>query len=149
MRRLPKILVLALGGLLIVIVTVIVWLRLGPFRHPCDTVETVLSRDGQGRRVVSVFQACTAVGTSVQESVDLVDPTGRRVRLLTFVPWGGETSHRGVPIKGPFEPSATWRTPSDLRISVGTVEQVIEQHGEVDSVHVTYDIRTDLSKLGN
>ncbi len=149
MGPLPKIVVLVTGSLLIISVALIVWLRSVPFRHPCDSVQTVLSRDSRGRSVVSVFKACTALGTSVQEWVDLVGPSGDHVHLLTFVPWGGEISYRGVPVKGPFEPSATWRTSSDLRVSIGTVEQLIDERGEVDGAHITYDIRTDLSKLGD
>lgn len=146
MRRLPKSVMMVIAALLTVGIALILWLRFVPFRHPCDGVETVLSRDAQGRSVVSVFQACTTVGTSVQEWVDLVEPTGRRVHLLTFVPWGGETTYRGALVKGPFEPSATWLTPSDLRLSIGTVGQVIQKRDEAAGVHITYDIRTDLSK---
>lgn len=146
MRRLPKIVTPVAAGLVIIGIVLVLCLKLFLFRHPCDRVQTVLSRDSQGRRVVSVFEACTAVGTSVHESVDLVTPTGHRVQLFTFIPWSGETSYRGGPVTGPFKPSATWVTPSDLRLSIGTVGQVIHERSEADGVRATYDVRIDLSK---
>jgi len=146
MRRLPKAMALAVAGLLIVGVVVLLCLRLILFRHPCDRVQAVLSRDSQGRTVVSVFSACTAIGTSVQESVDLLMPTRHRVRLLTFVPWSGESDYRGSPVTGPFRPSATWVTPNDLRISIGAVDRVIQERSEAEGVNITYDVRTDLAK---
>ena len=146
MRRVTKTLTLVVAGLVIIGVVLVLCLRLVLFRHPCDRVQTILSRDAQGRTVVSVFSACTAIGTSVQESVDLLTPTGRRVRLFTFVPWSGETKYRGRPVTGPFQPSATWVTPSDLRLSIGTVDQVIRERTEADGVRIIYDVRTDLAK---
>ena len=146
MRRLSKTMILVVAGLVVIGIVLALGLRLILFRHPCDRVQTVLSRDSQGRTVVSVFDACTALGTSVWESVDLLTPTEGRVRLFTFVPWGGETSHQGKSVTGPFRPSATWITPSDLRLSIGTVDQVIHERSEADGVRITYDVRTDLSK---
>jgi hypothetical protein len=146
MRRLPKTLALVLAGVVIIGVVAVLCLRLVLFRHPCDRVQTVLSRDGQGRTVVSVFSACTAIGTSVQESVDLLTATGHRVRLFTFVPWSGETRYRGSPVTGPFRPSATWVTPSDLRLSIGAVDRVIEERSEAEGVRITYDVRSNLAK---
>jgi hypothetical protein len=146
MRRLPKIMTLVVAGLVVIGIAFALGLRLFLFRHPCDRVQTVLSRDGRGRTVVSVFDACTAVGTSVQESVDLLTPPGNRVRLFTFVPWGGEIRHQGEAVTGPFKPSATWITPSDLRLSIGTVDRVIHERSEAEGVRITYDVGTDLSK---
>ena len=146
MRRVLKTATLAVAGLFIIVVALVLFLKLDLFRHPCDRVQTVLSRDNQGRDIVSVFQACTAIGTSLQEWVDLVLPNGRRVRLFTFVPWGGETSYRGEPVRGPFEPSATWVSPRDLRLSIGTVNRVIQARSQAAGVRITYDVRTDLSK---
>jgi hypothetical protein len=146
MRRPLKLITLVVAGLVTLGVALVLCLRVVLFRHSCDRVQTVLSQDSQGGTVISVFRACTAIGTSVEAWVDLVSPTGRRVRLLTFVPWGGESSYQGSPVTGPFEPSATWVTPTDLRISVGTVDQVIEERSEASGVHITYDIGTVLSK---
>ena len=87
MRRLLKITTLVVCGLLVAVVALVLSLRLIVFRHPCDRVQTVLSQDTQGRSVVSVFQACTTIGTSSEGWVDLVLPEGRSVRLFTFVPW--------------------------------------------------------------
>src|SRR6185437_1446341 len=146
MRRLLKITALVLSGLIAVSVALIFALRLISSRHACDRVQTVLSRDSQGRTVVSAFQACTTIGTSTQGWVDLVLPVGRRIRLFTFVPWGGEIRYRGVSVKGPFKPSVTWLTPNDLRLSIGTVDQVTQERSEAAGIHITYAVRTDLSK---
>jgi hypothetical protein len=146
MPRLLKITTLVVCGLIVAAVALVLSLRLIVFRHPCDRVKAVLSQDAQGRSVVSVFQACTTIGTSSEGWVDLVLPEGRRVRLFTFVPWDGELRYRGVPVEGPFKPSATWLTPSDLRLSVGTVNQIILERHEAAGVHISYDVRTDLSK---
>ena len=118
------------GGALLVVL----WSRL---REDCNRVETALSRDDRGRAVMYV-NACE------QEWVDLVSPNGRRVRLLTFSPWGGELTHNGMPVKGPFEPSATWESANDLRISIGTVGSVGRRRTEANGVHVTYDIGLEL-----
>ena len=146
MRRALKAVTLVLVGLIVIGVTLVLYLRLVMFRHPCNKVQTVLSRDGRGTTVVSVFRACTAVGTSVSAWVDLVSPTGSRIRLFTYVPWGGETDYRGKPVKGPFEPSATWISPSELRLSTGTIDRVIQERSDAAGVHITYEIQTDLSK---
>lgn len=146
MRRLPKTMTLVVAGLSFIGIVLFPGLKLTIFGHPCDRVQTVLSEDSQGRTVVSVVDACTALGTSVRESVDLLTPTGGRVRLFTFVPWSGETTYQGKSMTGPFRPSATWVSPSNLQISVGTVDQVIHERSEAEGVRITYDVRTDLSK---
>jgi hypothetical protein len=138
LRRWLRVIAAAMGSLVIVggALFTVLWAKL---QDPCDRVETALSRDGQGRAVMYV-NACE------QEWVDLVSPNGRRVRLLTFSPWGGEITHNGMPVKGPFEPSATWKSANELRISIGTVGSVEERRTEANGVHVTYDIGLMLYK---
>jgi hypothetical protein len=48
--------------------------------------------------------------------------------------------------KAPFEPAATWLTPNELRISIGTVGHVLQRRTEADGVHVTYDIGEEFYK---
>ena len=146
MRRLVHTLTIVGISMIVVGVGAFLWLKFGLFGDACDQVETVLSRDSQARTVVDVFQACTAIGTSTEEWVDLVSSTGHRVRVFAFVPWGGGHPNPGPPVNGPFQPSATWLTPNDLRLSIGTVGQVLQQRSEADGVRITYDVRTDLSK---
>ncbi len=146
MRRLVHTLTIVGISMIVVGVGAFLWLRFGLFGHACDQVETVLSRDSQSRTVVDVSQACTAIGTSTEEWVELVSSTGRRVRVLTFVPWGGEYPNGGPPVNGPFLPSVTWISSDDLQVSIGTVQQVLQQRTKAAGVRITYDIGTDLSK---
>lgn len=144
MRRSYKVAAIVAGSLLVVIIVGFMSLKFFLFRHPCDRLDTVLSRNSNGAKVVDVFQACTTVGTSVVERVDLVTAGGHRVRLLTFVPWDGGVP-RGVRVKAPFRPSATWLTAHDLCISIGTVDRIIQERAEAEGVHVRYDVSTVLS----
>ena len=120
------------GGALLVVIR-------SMFHDNCNRVETALARDGQGRLVLYV-NACE------QGWVDLVSPTGHRVHLLTFSAWGGELTHNGRPVNGPFEPTANWESANDLRISIGTVGKIEQQQTEVNGVHVTYHIGSELYK---
>jgi hypothetical protein len=145
MRHSFKVILMALASVLVVGGMLLATLRFGLFRHSCDHFETVISRDTHGA-VASVFDACTVIGSSNVARVDLIQPNGHRIQIFTFVPWGGEISYRGVTAKSPFEPAATWLSPTDLRISIGTVGHVLQRRTEVDGVHVTYDIGAELYK---
>jgi hypothetical protein len=145
MRHPFKVILIASASVLIVCG---MWLALawfGLFRHSCDRYETVLSRDAR-RSVAYVFQACTTIGASNEAWVDLIPPNGHRIQIFDFVPWGGEISYHGVTAKAPFEPAATWLAPDELRISIGTVGQVLQRRTEADRVHITYDIGVELYK---
>jgi hypothetical protein len=146
MRRLVKVILFGTASLAILCAVVLFVARFMLFRHPCDRFETTLSRNVQGRSVAYVFEACTTIGTVTEGRVDLIPATGPRIRIFTFVPWGGEISYKGVAVKGPFEPTATWVGPNDLRISIGTVGQVLQRQTEVDGVRVSYDIGSELYK---
>jgi hypothetical protein len=93
-----------------------------------------------------VFQACTTIGASNEAWVDLIPPNGHRTQIFSLVPWGGEIRYHGVTAKAPFEPAATWLTPNELLISIGTVGQVLQRRTEVDGVHITYKIGLELYK---
>lgn len=144
MRRLLRVGLIATASVVIVCVAMYAAARFILFPHPCDHFETVLSRHVHGRSVAYVFQACTTIGASNQACVDLIPSTGRRIRIFSYVPWGGEISYKGVSAKGPFEPTATWVALNELRISIGTVDQVLQRRTEADGVHVTYDIGSEL-----
>lgn len=145
MRRLFKVIFAATASVLVVCGALVAVLRLTLFRHICDRYETVLSHDDR-RSVAYVFEACTTIGANNEAWVDIVSPTGHRIRIFSFVPWGGEISYHGVTAKGPFEPAATWLSPNELRISIGTVGRVLQRQPEADGVHVTYDIGLELYK---
>ncbi len=145
MRRPFKTAIVAFVSLLAVSVLWLVASKVFLFRHPCDRLARVLSRSRDGATVVGVFRACTVVGTVVVERVDLVTAHGRRFRLLTFVPWGGEFP-QGARVKAPFEPSATWLSAHDVVISIGTVDRVLQERPEAAGIHVTYDVHMVLSQ---
>lgn len=145
MRRFHKGAAIVAGSLLVIIFVAFVLLKFFLLPHPCDRLDTVLARNSDGATVVDVFRACTVVGTSVVERVDLVTASGHRVQLLTFVPWDGEVPP-GVRVNAPFRPSATWLTAHDLSISIGTVDRVLQERVEAAGTHVRYNIRTVLSE---
>jgi hypothetical protein len=146
MRRPPRVLLTIVLSLVVVAVAILGFLRFVVFRNACDHFETVLSKDAQGRSVIYVFEACTTIGTVTEAWVDLTSPNGHRIHLLDFAPWGGELTHDGSPVKEPFEPVATWESPTKLRISIGTVGKIMKRQTEADGVHVTYDIGLELYK---
>jgi hypothetical protein len=145
MRRLFKVILTASVSVLLVCGMLLAMARFGLFRHTCDRYETVLSRHTR-RSVAYVFQACTTIGASNEAWVDLIPPNGHRIQIFSFVPWGGEIGYHGVTAKAPFEPAATWLTPNELLISIGTVGQVLQRRTEVDGVHITYKIGLELYK---
>jgi hypothetical protein len=147
MRRIGKILLMLGLSAAVLVIALVVVVRFVLFPHPCDRFETVLSKDPQGRSVSYVYQACTTIGTVTEGWVDLAPSHGRTVHLMTFAPWGGEVSDKfGTPVRKPFEPVATWTSPTELRISIGTVGKVIQQRANADGVHVSYDIGMELYK---
>ena len=109
-------------------------------------METALAHDNRGRIVLATLEACTTIGTVTSERVDLVYPSGHRDRIFTFVPWGGEIRVGGITAKEPYNPSATWLSPTTLRISVGTVDSVVDQRSEVGDVKISYDLGAILYK---
>jgi hypothetical protein len=48
----------------------------------CDGEEKVLATNRNGQSIVSVFKACTSIGTLVSQSIQLVSATGERKTFL-------------------------------------------------------------------
>ena len=106
----------------------------------CDRMQQALAHDGHGRSVVSTFAACTIIGTSTEQTIELVLPSGRRETIFKFVPNGGVVAYKGVKVPGPFGPEAVWVSPNILEISIGAVAAILEKHDQVEDVHITYKI---------
>jgi hypothetical protein len=123
----------------IVLVGTVVMLLLT--RDSCDEVERVLSAGPAGQSILSTFRACTTVGTVVEERVYLTSRDGNREEVFSFVPWDGS----GPPAMEPSEPTASWISPREVRISVGTVTQVLRQRSEVDGTKVHFAVLDDRS----
>jgi hypothetical protein len=85
--------------------------------------------------VTSTFEACGGFGTTVEERIDLVAPSGRHERIMTFLPWVGVDPAEK---REPLEPLVTWTEPAAIRVTLGTVGRIIEKHDDVDGVHITY-----------
>lgn len=113
----------------------------------CDREEKVLSEDGRGRSVVSLFQACTSFGTSLQGSVELRLASGKRTTIFAFVPNGGVVGCKGHSFPGSAEPTAAWIDPDTIRISLAVADSIVEKRTEVDGFHVVYDIGPVLSSV--
>src|ERR1700679_4042782 len=74
----------------------------------CDGEEKVLATNRNGQSIVSVFKACTSIGTQVSQSIQLVTATGRRKNILVYEPNGGVIGCKGKTFPGDAEPSAEW-----------------------------------------
>lgn len=139
MKRLGKAVLIAAMGLTVIAAAIFVVLKYWIFRNACDRVDTVLAKDPEGRSVVYKFEACTTIGTTVDARVDLMSRSGNHNTIFRFSP-----AHGYVLATEPLEPSATWVSPHSLKISIGTVAAILEQRLEIEDVHVTYDIGTNL-----
>jgi hypothetical protein len=133
MRRAGKVMTLAALIVLLPIGTAALFGYL-MFGDACDRIETVLAKDDKGRSVTATFEACTVIGTTVSEWLDLVSPSGHHHTFLKFWP------------EASSEPSATWVGDRDLQITISAVSGIIDKQIEIDGVHITYDIGRDLSK---
>jgi hypothetical protein len=109
----------------------------------CDRFETVLATDTQGRSVVSVFNACTTVGTTLDETIELRSPSGRRTPFFRFVPNGGQVGCPKLPgVQIPASPEATvkWDADGAIHLAISALYAIDERHDVVDGIPVKYDI---------
>jgi hypothetical protein len=111
-----------------------------------DREEKTLATDSLGRSIVSCFEACTSVGTSVEESVAYTSASGKKITILEYEPNGGIVGCRGKTFPGNQEPSVDWSNASDIRISVSVVYAISKIKDTVDGVPVIYDIGTVISR---
>jgi hypothetical protein len=56
---------------------------------PCDRWEEVLATDANGRSVVSEFEACTGIGTTLAASIELRSASGHATTIFKYEPSGG------------------------------------------------------------
>jgi hypothetical protein len=140
----------ALGSLAILSVMWIgLWVYV--FWPHCDREERTLATQS-GRSVVSRFEACTGLGTTLAQAIELRSATGGRKTILEYQPSGGIVGCRGRTFPTEQEPSVDWSNPQDIHISIGVVYAISEKHDVVNGVHVTYDIGAVISRdcnLGN
>jgi hypothetical protein len=113
----------------------------------CDREEIVLATDGHGRSVVSVFAACTSIGTVLTESIELKTASGDKKTIFEYEPNGGMLGCRGRSFPATAEPSADWSNPSVIHISVSVVSSIAHKLDLVDGIHVTYEIGPVLSEV--
>lgn len=108
----------------------------------CDREEKTLATQPGGRSVVSCFAACTSLGTTLTQAIQLRSATGKLQTILEYEPSGGIVGCRGKTFPAEQEPAADWSNPLVIHIAVSVVGDIIEKHDTVDGVHVTYDIGT-------
>jgi hypothetical protein len=144
MKRLWRITLIAAATLAVITIALVAALWCWFWRNACDREEILLATATDGRTVVYKFEACTTIGTAVDTRVDLVSPSGNHKTIFRF-----STAYGYAVATGPLEPSATWIPPHSLKISIGTVAAILEQRFEIEDVHVTYDIGTDLHEQRN
>jgi hypothetical protein len=116
------------------------------FRPHCDRDETVLATQSEGRSVVSCFEACTGLGTTLTQSIELRSATGERKTILEYEPNGGIVGCKGKTFPRQQAPSVDWSSPQVIYISIGVVASITEKHDDVNGVHVMYDIGTVISQ---
>jgi hypothetical protein len=143
-KRLVRITLWIVVGIAILAVGAAATLRYVLMKEGCAEETRLLAKDSRGRSVVYEFEACTTIGTEVSASVDLISPSGEHKSIFRFSPADGYISYRGVPVKEPLLPSATWTSPHTLTISIGTVAAILEQQSGIDDVTVTYEIGENL-----
>jgi len=113
----------------------------------CDREELILATDAHGRSIVSVFKACTSIGTTVEESIQLKSAYGARKAIFKYEPNGGVIGCKGKAFPGVAEPSVDWRDPGVIHISIAVVASIIEKHDSVEGLSVTYEIGPVLSEV--
>jgi hypothetical protein len=112
----------------------------------CDREQRILATQPDGRSVVSYFAACTGVGTTLTQSIELRSVTGRRTTIFEYEPSGGIVGCSGESFPTEQEPSVDWSNPQDIHISISVVDGIFEKHDAVNGVRVTYDIGTVISR---
>jgi hypothetical protein len=112
----------------------------------CDREERILASDSLGRSIVSCFEACTSLGTSIEESIELRSASGKKMTILKYEPNGGIVGCRGKTFPENQELSVDWSNASVIRISISVVSAISKMNDTVDGVRVTYDIGTVISR---
>jgi hypothetical protein len=106
----------------------------------CDGEEKVLATNRNGQSIVSVFKACTSIGTRVSQSIQLVSATGERKNILVYEPNGGVIGCKGKTFPGVAEPSAEWTDSQHVRIAIAVLSSIVEKHETVNEMSVSYEL---------
>jgi hypothetical protein len=144
MNRIVRTTLLVVVAIAIIAVAVVATAIYVISRNACARETILLAKDSGGRSVVYEFEACTTIGTTVDARVDLVSSSGSHKSIFRYSPAEGYIRYRGIQVKGPLLPSATWTSSHSLTISIGTVAAILEQQSEIDNVAVTYMIGENL-----
>jgi hypothetical protein len=117
------------------------------FWPQCDREERILATDSIGRSIVSCFEACTSLGTSMEETVELKSASGKRMTILKYEPNPGIVGCRGKTFQRNQELSVDWgKKKGVIHISVSVVSAISKMNDSVDGMRVTYDIGTVISR---
>jgi hypothetical protein len=115
----------------------------------CDREEKVLARNRDGQSVVSVFKACTGLGTEISQSIQLVSATGKRTTFFVYEPNGGVIGCKGKTFPGVAEPTAEWTDSNHIHIAIAVLSGIVEKHETVNGFRVIYDLGPELAKVCN
>jgi hypothetical protein len=114
----------------------------------CDNAEEVLATSGDGARILSTFEACTSLGTTVESSIVLEGADRRRSVLMKYEPNGGILrTTNGVSVPATSTPAATWLSDGSLEIHIDVVATVMEQAASVNGKQIHYRIDNDISLI--
>gem|GEM_PF-3888226 len=115
---------------------------------PCEQSQEILAKSN-GRSVVSKFEACGQIGTSLAASIVLRSASGHDKTIINYVPNGGQAGCKWNLFPRAREGDAVtvdWSNPAAIHILIGVVSSIADKHDEVDGVHITYDIGTVISE---
>ena len=147
MSCLRKVSWITLLSIVVITAGTLATLRSVPAGDSCERLDRVLATSGQGTSAVYSLEVCTNIGTRVNASVDVVSSSGRHQTASRFLPVYGLVKWRAGEVTGTAEPSAAWVSPRSLRISIGTVETVVEQRTEIGDVRV--DLHIEKAEYGD
>ena len=114
----------------------------------CDNAEEVLAASGDGTRILSTFEACTSLGTTLESSIVLEDASGNRSVLMKYEPNGGILrTTNGISVPATSTPAASWLPDGSLDIHIDVVATVLEKAASVNGKPVHYRIDKDISLI--
>jgi len=111
----------------------------------CDRAVNVLATDSHGQSIISCFEACRSLGTTLAESIELKSASGKRTSILEYAPDGGTVGCLGRTFPTNREPVVDWSDPRVIHISISVIASIFKQYDTVNGVKVTYDIGSVIS----
>ncbi len=136
MRQFVKWGLCIVGALLVLtVVSVILFVSLGPKMIGCDYFRHDLGTSRLGDKVTAEEETCSGFGASVFMTISLAEAHGgNHGTIFSYEPYLGPT------FPGDFSPRATWIDDTTVVIHVGRLDSIRVQHPALGRDKVHYDI---------